>query len=72
MCNSSTLEAEAEGSLVRNFRKGERVGGGGRKKEERRRRMKERGRRERKGDEEAKGNAFLECGGVRAPCDFHF
>lgn len=70
MCNSSTLEAEAEGSLVRNFRKGERVGGRGRKKEERRR-MKQRGRRERKGDEE-ESDAFLECGDIRAPCDFHF
>lgn len=34
--------------------------------------MKERGRRERKGDEEEKGDAFLECGDARAPCDFHF
>lgn len=42
MCNPSTLEAEAEGSLVRNVQKGGR-GGEKRRKEEGKR--KERGRR---------------------------
>lgn len=46
MCNSSTLETEAEGLLVRNFQKGEGGGGrGGKKKEEEEKRREMRRRR---------------------------